>query len=275
MERPSTKEREAATLYLTDLNGMKKNGDENSDLLCFYAKVKTFHSKTRSAYTLMDPGASHCYIDSTYTKQLGLPLCHAGCISVITAAIKHPTSERCQVWLEGNICGSAGNCTATMGWYTLFDLKGTYDRIVEKNWHSTTCHMVDAENILHLLDKERLADGRVAFVPKLALIGLRPQQGHYQEVHNHWKTVARMASINLITADETGRSRSKSSKDRILFSIYKSGSWEMNSGKMKLCWQTWVSGESRSNGNSRICFSHQREYHHWENTISVSIWILQ
>ena len=37
MEHPSTKEREVATLYLIDLNGMKKNGDENSDLLCFYA----------------------------------------------------------------------------------------------------------------------------------------------------------------------------------------------------------------------------------------------
>ena len=54
MECPSTKEREAATLYLTDLNGMKKNGEENSDLLRFYAKVKTSRSKTRSAYTLMD-----------------------------------------------------------------------------------------------------------------------------------------------------------------------------------------------------------------------------
>jgi hypothetical protein len=94
MERPSTKEREAATLYLTDLNGMKKNGDENSDLLRFYAKVKTSRSKTRSAYTLMDPGASHCYIDSTYAKQLGLPLRHAGRMSVITAGTKHPRDTR-------------------------------------------------------------------------------------------------------------------------------------------------------------------------------------
>jgi len=109
MERPTTKEREAATLYLTDLNGMKKNGDENSDQLRFYAKVKTLRSKTRSAYTLMDPGASHCYIDSTYRKQLGLPLCHAGRMSVIMACTKHPTSEIYPVWLEGNIRGIAGN----------------------------------------------------------------------------------------------------------------------------------------------------------------------
>jgi len=215
MECPSTKEREAATLYLTDLNGMKKNGDENSDLLRFYAKVKTSRSKTRSAYTLMDPGASHCYIDSTYAKQLRLPLCHAGRMSVIMASTKHPTSERYQVWLEGNIRGIAGNYAAIIGWYTLFDLKGAYDLIVGKNWHSTTCHMVDSGNVLHLLDKERSADGWVAFVPKLALKGLWPHQGRYREVHNHWKSVAHAASINLISAEQTGRSRSKASEDRI------------------------------------------------------------
>jgi len=57
IECPSTQEREAATLYLTDLN-MRKNIDSQTDLLRFNAKVQTSHSKTRSAYTLMDPGVS-------------------------------------------------------------------------------------------------------------------------------------------------------------------------------------------------------------------------
>ena len=126
---------------------------------------------------LMDPGESHCYIYSTYAKQLGLPLRHAGCISVITAGTKHPTSVRYQVWLEGNIRGIAGNYAAITGWYTLFNLKGAYDLLVGKNWHSTTCHMVDSGNVLHLLDEEYSANGCVAFVLKLALKGLRPQQG--------------------------------------------------------------------------------------------------
>jgi len=170
MERPSTtRERKAATLYLTDLDEMKKNGDGNSDLLRFYAKVKTSHSKTRSAYTLMDPGASHCYIDSNYARQLGLPLRHAGKMSIITAGTKHPTSERYQVWLDGKIRGEAGNYAAITGWFTLFDLKGAYDLIVGKNWHSTSRHMVDSDNVLHLLDEEHSANGRVAFVPRLAL----------------------------------------------------------------------------------------------------------
>jgi len=177
LEHPSTKEMEAATLYLTDLNGMKKNGDENSDLLRFYSKVKTSHSKTCLAYTLMDPGASHCYIDSTYMKQLGLPLRHAGRMSMITAGTKHPTSERYQVWLEGNIRGIAGNYTTITRRYTLFDLKGAYDLIVRKNWPLTSRHMVDSGNVFHLLDEKRSADGHVAFIPKLALKELRPHQG--------------------------------------------------------------------------------------------------
>ena len=64
--------------------------------------------------------------------------------------------------------------------------------------------MVDSDKVLHLLDKKRLANGRVAFVSKLVLKGLRPHQGRYREVHNHWKSVAHRASINLISAEETG-----------------------------------------------------------------------
>ena len=71
--RPPTKEREAARLYLTNLNVIRKDINDESDLLCFYTKVQTSHSKTRSADTLVDPGASHCYIDTTFAKQLGLP----------------------------------------------------------------------------------------------------------------------------------------------------------------------------------------------------------
>ena len=77
IERPPTQEREAATLYLTDLNATH-NGNKKSDLLRFYAKVQTSRSKTRSAYTLMDPEASHCYIDSIYARNLGLPVRPAG-----------------------------------------------------------------------------------------------------------------------------------------------------------------------------------------------------
>ena len=75
--------------------------------------------------------------------------------------------------------------------------------------------MVDSDNILHLLEEKHSADGGVAFVPKLSLKGLRPHWGRYREVQNHWKAVARAASINLISADEARQAMSKSSKDRI------------------------------------------------------------
>jgi len=178
IERPSTREREAATLYLTDLD-MRKNIDSQTDLLRFNAKVQTSHSKTRSAYTLMDPGASHCYIDSKYAKNLGLPIRSAGRMSVTTAGIKHTPTNRYQVWLKAQIRGITGNYADISGWFTLFDLNGVYDLIIRKNWHSTTCHLVDSDNVLHLLDADwsLLTDGRPAFVPRLSLTGLRPHQG--------------------------------------------------------------------------------------------------
>jgi len=216
MERPSTGEREAATLYLTDLSVIKKNTNDNSDLLCFYAKVQTSHSKTRSAYTLMDLGASHGYIDSKYARNLGLPLRQAGQMSVITAGTQHPTTDRYQVWLEGRIRAITGNHATITGCYTLFDLKGGYDLIVGKNWHSETCHLVDSDNVLHLLDRDLSASGQPTFVSRISLKGLCPHQGRYREVHNHCAAVARAAHISLISADETRRlTMTKSSGDQI------------------------------------------------------------
>ena len=214
IERPPTREREATTLYLTDLN-RRKNIDDQSDLLRFNAKVQTSHSKTRLAYILMDPGAFHCYVDSNYAKHLGLPIRRIGRMTVTTASTKHPPTNRYQVWLKARICGITGNYVEITGWFTLFDLNGTYDLIVGKNWHSTTRHLVDSDNVLHLLDEERAADGRLAFVPKLSLKGLRPHQGRYREVHNHCAAVAQAARINLISADETRRAISSSSRDQI------------------------------------------------------------
>jgi len=175
-QRPPTREREAARLYLTNLNVIRKNINDKSDLLCFYAKVQTSHSKTRSAYTLMDPGASHCYIDTTFGRQLSLPFRHAGRMTIVTAGTKHPPEDRYQVWLNGRIRGSTENYADVTGWYTVFDLKGTYDIIIGKNWHSRTHHLRDSDNVLHLLDADwsLLTDGRSAFVPRLFLKGHRP-----------------------------------------------------------------------------------------------------
>ena len=178
-ERPPTREREAARIYLTNLNVIRKNINDKSDLLCFYAKVQTSRSKTRSAYTLIDPGASHCYIDTTFARQLGLPFPHAGRMTIVMARTKYPPEHRYHVWLNGRICGSTGNYADVTGWYTVFDLKGAYNIIIGKNWHSKTRHLVDSDNVLRLLDADwsLLTDGRLAFVPRLSLNGLRPYQG--------------------------------------------------------------------------------------------------
>jgi len=216
-EHPPTREWEAARLYLTNLNVIRKNINDKSDLLRFYAKVQTSRSKTRSAYTLIDPGASHCYINTTFAWQLGLPFRYAGRMTIVTARNKHPPKDRYQVWLNGRIQGSMGNYADVTGWYTVFDLKGAYDIIIGKNWHSRTHHLVDSDNVLHLLDTDwsLLTDGRLAFIPRLSLKGLRPHWGRYRKVHNHYKAVGQAASINLISANETRRVMTKSSGDRI------------------------------------------------------------
>jgi len=136
---------------------------------------------------------------------------------IVTAGTKHPPEDRYRVWLNGHIRGSTGNHTDVTGWYTVFDLKGAYDIIFGKNWHSRTRHLVDSDHVLHLLDADwsLLADGRPPFVPRLSLKGLRPHQGRYRAVHNHWEVVAQAASINLISANETRRAITKSSDDRI------------------------------------------------------------
>jgi len=138
-------------------------------------------------------------------------------MSIITAGTKHSPEDRYQVWLNGRIRGITGNYVDVTSWYTVFDLKGAYDIIIGKNWHSKTRYLVDSDNVLHLLDADwsLLTDGRPAFVPKLALKGLRPHQGRYREVHNHCTAVAKAASINLISADETRRTMSRFSSDRI------------------------------------------------------------
>jgi len=165
----------------------------------------------------MHLGTSHCYIDTAFAKQLGLPFRHAGHMSIVTAGTKHPPEFRYQVWLNGHIQGVTRNYAHVRGWYTGFDLKGAYDIIIGTNWHSKTCYLVDSDNILHLLDADwsLLMDGRPAFVPRLSLKGLRPHHGRYWEVHNHCKAGAQAASINLISANETRQAMAKSSGDRI------------------------------------------------------------
>jgi len=215
--RPPTKEIEAVRLYLTNLNVKQKDINDKSDLLRFYAKVQTSHSKTSSAYTLMDPGASHCYIDTAFPKQLALPCRHAGHMSIVTAGTKHPPEDKYQVWLNGCIRGITGNYVDVTGWYTVFDLKGAYDIIIGKNWHSKTRHLLDLGNVLHLLDADclLLTDRQPAFISRPSLKGLQPHQGCYQNVHNHCEAVILAASINLISANEARRAMAKASGVRI------------------------------------------------------------
>ena len=96
-------------LYLTDLNVVHSDIDnKKSDLLRFYAKVQTSRSKTRSAYALMDPCASHCYIDTAYARQLGLPFRHAGRMLIIPADYADITGRQQRQYSSGRKSLSGG-----------------------------------------------------------------------------------------------------------------------------------------------------------------------
>ena len=196
-------------------------------------------------------------------------------MSIITAGTKHPPEDRYQVWIRGRIRGITGNHVDISGWFTVFDLKGAYDIIIGKNWHSKTRHLGDSDNVLHLLDADwsLLTDGRPAFVPKLALKGLRPHQGRYREMHTHCTAVARASSINLVTADEASRILRRSRnhpEEQIFLSISARSRWETNSTLGERFSPILESGVCRYVRTSKTYFNHQRAFRHPGKTTSAS-----
>jgi hypothetical protein len=212
-ERPSTKPPRAAHLYLTKINALDST-DVNSDLLRFKGKVETVNGKTRSSYNLIDSGASHCYIDKTFARTLGLAPKLCGRMKVTTAGRPEQEQERWQVYLKhATIRGERGNTVDVSGWYTIYDLNGCYDLIIGKSWMAKNPHLIDYHtNTLHILDAEwsqltmkKTADLRIT----ATLYGLRPHQGREQEVAAHCEQVAARAGIHLVTADEVSRALAK------------------------------------------------------------------
>lgn len=209
IERPSTKPPEAAHLYLTKFNASDLT-DVHSDLLRFKGKVETANGKTRSSYTLIDNGASHCYIDKKFVNRLGLTPRLCGTMKVTTAGKRGKEQERWQVYLKkATIRGEKGNTVDISGWYTIYDLKGCYDLIVGKSWMAENPHLIDYHaNTLHILDadwSQLTAKKKAELRITASLYGLRPHQGREREVAAHCEEVATRAGIHLISAAEVRR----------------------------------------------------------------------
>jgi hypothetical protein len=205
-ERPSTELSKAAHLYLTKINTLDSM-DVDSDLLRFKGKVDTANGKTRSSYNLIDNGASHCYIDEKFARQLGLKARLCGRMKVTTAGQEGEEQERWQVYLRNaTIRGEKGNTIDVSGWYTIYDLKGCYDLIIGKSWMAKNPHLIDYQtNTLHMLEADWSSlgkDGLAQFSVHTTLCGLRPHQGRESEVASYCRDVAKRAGLHLLSAQD-------------------------------------------------------------------------
>jgi hypothetical protein len=118
-------------LYLKTIENLSIN--ENHQLLRFYSDIRTSNNKTRLAYTLFDSRALHGFIDERYALTLGLAMKSCSKMRITTANNMSATIDRRQLYLEANLTGIRGNQVLIDGWYTIFDLQGSYDVIVGKN----------------------------------------------------------------------------------------------------------------------------------------------
>ena len=180
------------------------------ELLRFSSVVRTAKGKTRTAYTLFDCGASHGFIDTKFATSLGLPMRSCGTMIVTTADQTSAEMERKQVYLKAEMKGTRGNRVSIDGWYTVYDLKGSYDVIIGKNWMAANPHAVDhSTNTLHMLrgDWKSLTSEGPSWVTDKTIVGLRSHQGTARETSNYCRAVAEVAGINLISAQETWKYR--------------------------------------------------------------------
>jgi hypothetical protein len=174
-----------AKLYLGSLTHNETSAppsSPNSDLLRFNACVSTSNNKIRSAYSLVDCGTSHRYVDTAYRNLLGFKRRLCGRMRVSVAGEEKAEEDRWQVWLKASVRGVTGNRVDISGWYSIFDLGGIYDLIVGKDWMAANLHIIDHKtNTLHMLEPDWSDLQQGSRLPltmvTTSLVGLRPLQG--------------------------------------------------------------------------------------------------
>jgi hypothetical protein len=106
--------------------------------------------------------------------------------------------------------GTTGNRVSIEGWYTIYDLNGSYDIIVGKNWMTRNPHAVDhSTNALHMLrgDWTTLKSGSPTPMIEKSIVGLKSGQGTIRETRRYCETVPHAAGIHLVSAEEAWKNR--------------------------------------------------------------------
>jgi hypothetical protein len=111
------------------------NVPEN-ELLYFSSLVKTIYGKTCSVDMLVHSSILHYFIDSHFTKPLGLILQMLSIMVITIASHRSSILPRKLVFLLAVIARIYGNSITIDVWYTIYDLYRSYDVIMRKNWIS-------------------------------------------------------------------------------------------------------------------------------------------
>jgi hypothetical protein len=102
---------------------------------------------------LVDSGGSHSFIDMRSTRTLGLVPRICGIMVITTASHRSLVLPRKQGYILPIIRGMRGSRVLIDGWYTVYDLCGSYDLVEGKNWMSMNPHTSNhSTNTLHLLE---------------------------------------------------------------------------------------------------------------------------
>jgi hypothetical protein len=104
--------------------------------------------------------------------------------------------------------GRKGNNVPINEWYTVYDLKGSYNLIVGNNWMTANPHVIDhGNNTLYLLGEGWSSFG--ARQPNRAtatsIVGLRSHQGAFEETQVYYTSVAEDAGLTLMTGEAVHR----------------------------------------------------------------------
>jgi hypothetical protein len=124
-----------------------------------------------------------------------------------------------------------GNSIVINRWYTVYDLRGSYDLIVGKKWMVANPHIIDhCNNTLRLLGEgwSLLGDGQPNLATPKSIMGVQSHQRAMRVIQIYCTSVAEVAELTLITADDPCRCKAAIMAVNILFTSEVASNVESN-----------------------------------------------
>jgi hypothetical protein len=110
------------------------------------------NNKSCLAHRLINFEALHSFVNEHFIQVLSLVPRVLGFIVMITISHYSKKMLRYQVFLTTGLNEIRDNRISIEGWYTIYNLKYSYNLIVKKNWISNNSHITNhLRNTLYLL----------------------------------------------------------------------------------------------------------------------------